>query len=59
MGFVSKDRLPSGGIGGSFSETVPDLVVEVVSPGDSASYAQEKAEMWLEAGVRLVWLVEL
>jgi Uma2 family endonuclease len=55
--FVTKDRLPPGVVGSGFLEMVPDLVVEVVSPGDSASYVQEKAEMWLESGVRLVWVV--
>ena len=33
---------------------VPDLVVEVVSPGNSTSDAQRRAQMWLDAGVRLV-----
>jgi Uma2 family endonuclease len=57
VAFVSKDRLPPGEVGSGFLEMVPDLVVEVVSPGDSASYVQEKAEMWLKSGVRLVWVV--
>ncbi len=33
---------------------VPDLVVEVISPGHSAGEAEARARMWLEAGVRLV-----
>ena len=33
---------------------VPDLVVEVVSPGYRASEAVARARMWLDAGVRLV-----
>lgn len=37
-----------------FPEIVPDLVVEVVSPGDTASKVQAKAEEWLAAGVPLV-----
>lgn len=37
-----------------WAETVPDLVVEVVSPGDTAKYVEEKVEQWLAAGVRLV-----
>jgi Uma2 family endonuclease len=57
VAFVSKDTLPPGGVGSGFPGMAPDLVVEVVSPGDSASYVQEKAEMWLESGVQLVWLV--
>ena len=33
---------------------IPDLVVEVVSPGNSVAEAQRRAQMWLDAGVRLV-----
>lgn len=33
---------------------VPDLVVEVVSAGYSVADAEARAQMWLEAGVRLV-----
>ena len=33
---------------------VPDLVVEVVSPGYRASAVDAKTQMWLDAGVRLV-----
>lgn len=35
----------------------PDLVVEVVSPSDSASELQGKVFAWLDAGCRLVWIV--
>ena len=57
VAFVSKERLPPGDVESGFLEMAPDLVVEVVSPGDSASYVHEKAAMWLMAGARLVWLV--
>jgi Uma2 family endonuclease len=30
---------------------------EVASPGDSASTVQSKVEDWLQAGIRLVWVV--
>ena len=33
---------------------VPDLVVEVISPGYRASAVDAKTQMWLDAGVRLV-----
>jgi Uma2 family endonuclease len=35
----------------------PDLVVEVVSPGDTVSEVEEKVSEWLEAGARMVWVV--
>ena len=40
-----------------YAETVPDLVVEVASPGDSPRELNDKALMWLSYGVRLVWVV--
>ena len=33
---------------------IPDLVVEVVSPGNSVTAAGRRAQMWLDSGVRLV-----
>jgi Uma2 family endonuclease len=36
---------------------VPDLVVEVVSPHDTAGDVYVKVEEWLAAGARLVWVV--
>lgn len=35
----------------------PDLVAEVVSPNDTAVEVQSKAEAWLVAGVRIVWVL--
>jgi Uma2 family endonuclease len=35
----------------------PDLVVEVVSPSDRPGDVTEKAVRWVEAGVRLTWIV--
>ncbi|MDE2788206.1 MAG: Uma2 family endonuclease [Chloroflexota bacterium] len=32
---------------------IPDLVVEVISPGYSTAAAEARAQMWLDAGVRL------
>jgi len=57
VAFVATDRLPPRSTGG-FAELAPDLVVEVVSPSDRASDVASKAEMWLDAGVRLVWVVD-
>jgi Uma2 family endonuclease len=38
-------------------EIVPDLVVEVASPNDNAEELQTKIEEWLNAGVKLQWIV--
>ena len=40
-----------------YAEVPPDLVVEVVSPTDSVRGTNDKARMWLDAGVRLVWVI--
>ncbi len=52
---IARDRIPDppprrGYVFG----LIPDLVVEVVSPGNSVAEAQRRARMWLDAGVRLV-----
>ena len=36
----------------------PDLAVEVLSPSDRIADALAKIAMYLDAGVRLVWLVD-
>jgi Uma2 family endonuclease len=54
--FVAGDRLerpPKG-----FIPLAPDLAVEVLSPSDRMADALGKVAMYLEAGVRLVWLVD-
>lgn len=55
--FTSTARL-TGPPDRSFSSIVPDLVVEVVSPSDRLAEVTRKALMWLDAGVRLVWVVD-
>ena len=42
----------------SFVPMAPDLVTEVLSPSDRMADALAKVAMYLEAGVRLVWLVD-
>ncbi len=58
IAFTSAERLPPGGPNPKYAEVVPDLVVEVVSPGDSAGEVANRAAMWLGHGVRLVWIVQ-
>lgn len=57
VAFVSRDRLPAVGLMAGFPDLAPDLVVEVVSPGDSAGAVQAKLEDWLNSGASLVWVV--
>lgn len=58
VAFVSAERIaahppPETG----FWPVVPDLAVEVVSPGDSADEVNERGQEYLTAGVRLVWVL--
>ena len=57
IAFTSAERLPLDAWNPGYSEVVPDLVVEVASPGDSRRELNDKAQMWLRYGVRLVWVV--
>jgi Uma2 family endonuclease len=54
--FVSSARLPADLRG--YPELAPDLVVEVASPSQSGPSIVEKAALYLEVGVRLVWIVD-
>jgi Uma2 family endonuclease len=40
---------------GEYVKLAPDLVVEVISPSQTRSEANSKAQRWLAAGTRLVW----
>jgi Uma2 family endonuclease len=54
--FVRSERLP--GFTDRFVPLAPDLAVEVLSPSDRMVDAMSKVTMYLQAGVRLVWLVD-
>ena len=57
IAYISTERLPLDVEVTGYYEVVPDLVVEVVSPGDSAREVMDKALMWLSYGTGLVWAV--
>ncbi len=57
MAFVSYQKLPAGPLPEGFLRIAPDLVVEVVSPGDRAGEIEQKTQEWLDFGVPLVWIV--
>ncbi len=54
--FTSRERLPEPLPQSGHLKVAPDLVVEVVSPGDLASDIEEKVSEYLRAGVQLVWV---
>jgi Uma2 family endonuclease len=58
VAFVSRERIEEVGEPEGFWPGAPDLAVEVVSPGDTYTEVEAKAIEWLEAGARLVIVVE-
>lgn len=52
--FIARSRLPKKR-GKGFVPIVPDVVLEVRSPGDRKTEVRAKIALWLEAGVRIVW----
>ena len=57
VAFIAAARLPSTGRPIGFWDGAPDLAVEVISPTDTASEVKEKVADYLNAGARLVWIV--
>src|ERR1041384_187999 len=57
VAFIRRDRLPDPEPLG-FPDLAPDLVVEVVAPGDRPGEILAKVADWLSAGTCLVWVVD-
>jgi Uma2 family endonuclease len=58
VAFIRADRLPPERERPRYPRLAPDLVIEVLSPSDSTSEVVAKVEMYQEAGVPLIWLVD-
>jgi Uma2 family endonuclease len=58
IAFIRADRLPPEGLPFGFFEGAPDLAVEILSPFDRYPDLLRKVSQWLEAGTRLVWVVD-
>lgn len=56
--FVRADRVPIGQVADQFVEGGPDLAVEVRSPSESLAGLLSKADEYLAAGTRLVWIFD-
>lgn len=56
VSFVRRERLTPDLLSQTFFSIPPDLAVEVVSPSDIAQEIDGKAQAWLRAGTRLVWV---
>ena len=56
--FVALGRFPDNQVPDDWGSVAPDLAVEVVSPGDRPRHVLDKVGEYLEAGVRLVWVID-
>lgn len=58
VAFIARQNLPAEMPAEAFWPGAPDLVVEVLSPGDRTGEVDEKIEAWLAAGTAAVWVVD-
>ncbi|HEX4682045.1 MAG TPA: Uma2 family endonuclease [Gemmatimonadaceae bacterium] len=58
VSFVRAQRLPKEGVGPGLLRLAPDLVVEVLSPAETAWELQEKLDDYAAAGTSLIWVVD-
>lgn len=58
VSFVRVGRLPADRERSRFVRVMPDLAVEIISQLDRTGDVLAKAMLWLEAGVRILWLVD-
>lgn len=56
--FITQQRIDDVGAVAGYWPGAPDLLAEVVSPGDSFSEVEAKALAWLDAGAKVVWVVD-
>ena len=57
VAFISKERMVEVPLRG-YAKIAPDLVVEIVSPGDRRGEVLAKVGDWLNAGSVLVWVID-
>jgi Uma2 family endonuclease len=56
--FIANEHLPERNPAEAYWPGAPDLVVEVLSPGDTMGEVTEKIEEWLAAGCAAVWTID-
>jgi Uma2 family endonuclease len=57
VSFVATGRFAEDHVPDDWGRVAPDLAVEVISPGDRPRHVLDKVGEYLEAGVRLVWII--
>ena len=58
VSYIAPGRIAAGRLPTGHCEVVPDLVIEVNSPNDRYSAVEAKVDEYLQAGVRLVWVID-
>jgi Uma2 family endonuclease len=58
VAFIAADRLQPEGFGRGFWPGAPDLAVEILSPSNRATEIQAKVLEYLDAGTRMVWVID-
>ena len=58
VSFVRAERMPAALAARGFLEMAPDLVVEVLSPSETASRLEEKLSDYRAAGTPLIWVID-
>jgi Uma2 family endonuclease len=58
VSFIASGRFPNEVVPTGYVNVPPDLTVEVVSPADRPRWMLDKVSEYLEAGVRLVWVID-
>jgi Uma2 family endonuclease len=56
--FIRTSRLPAQTSPEGYLVTLPDLAVEIRSPNDTLAELQRKTELYLAAGIAVVWVVD-
>ncbi len=57
IAFIGRERIPEP-VPAGFLDVIPDLAVEVLSPGDRPGEVLGKVADWLSAGCGLVWVID-
>lgn len=57
VSFVRYGRFPGGELPKGWAKLVPDLVVEVVSPNETAYTLDDKLDDWRKVRVPLIWVI--
>jgi Uma2 family endonuclease len=58
VSFIASGRFPNEEISDDFVNFAPDLAVEVISPSDRSRWILDKVGEYLDAGVRMVWVID-